>query len=240
MNWPRAQLWSHTDTITADTDKKLLLGALHLMGSWVALEWELLQGGSLWWQDWSWLWQRLCERLTLVDLQMQRESLSRRSYCSAVFVSLIAQLFENRCVLGVQAGNWSAEELFLLCSRKTGISGDFPKWCRWLWCRGTVNRLRESSISLKRQTWKCSIFALDVSVHFVCLFFFFLAQGQAEVCDRGVLPLSFLSPGFPSYLSIQLREAWHSYSCSTCSFESQQGKCGILGCPACSVIGNKR
>lgn len=34
---------------------------------------------------------------------MQRESLSRRSCCSAAFVSLIAQLSENRCVLGAQA-----------------------------------------------------------------------------------------------------------------------------------------
>lgn len=125
MNWPRAQLWSHTDTITADTDKKLLLGALHLMGSWVALEWKLLQGGSLWWQDWRWLWQGLCERLTLGDLQMQREHLSRRSCCSAVFVSLIAQLSENRCVLGVQAGTLECRGTLLTVQQKNRNLGKF-------------------------------------------------------------------------------------------------------------------
>lgn len=210
MTWPRAQLWSHTDTITADTDKKLLLGILHLMGSWVALEWKLLQGGSLWWQDWSWLWQGPCERLTLVDLQMQRESLSRRSCCSAVFISLIAQLSENRRVLGVQGGIQGHREILLSVQQQNRNLGRFFQQCGWLECRGTVNRLPESSISLKSPAWKWSIFALDVSMHFVCLVVF-LAQGQAEICDHGVLALSLLPAGFPSYLLVQLREIWHSY-----------------------------
>lgn len=34
----------------------------------------------------------------------------------------------------------------------------------------------------------------------------FLAQGQAEIHDHGVLPLSLLSSGFPSSLPEQLRE----------------------------------
>lgn len=60
---------------------------------------------------------------------MQRESLSRRSCCSAVFLSLIAQLSENRCVLGVQAG--IPEHRGTQCAAEEQTFGDvFPKQCR--------------------------------------------------------------------------------------------------------------
>lgn len=56
---------------------------------------------------------------------MQRESLSRRSRCSAVFVSLIAQLSENRCVLGVQASVLECRGTLLTVQQKNRNLGRF-------------------------------------------------------------------------------------------------------------------
>lgn len=56
---------------------------------------------------------------------MERESLSRRSCCSAVFVSLMAQLSENRCVLGVQAGILECRGTLLTVQQKNTNSGRF-------------------------------------------------------------------------------------------------------------------
>lgn len=58
---------------------------------------------------------------------MQRESLSRRSCCSAVCVSLIAQLFGNRCVLGAQAGTLGHRGTCLTVQQKTGRLGRFSR-----------------------------------------------------------------------------------------------------------------
>lgn len=176
------------------------------MGSWVALEWKLLRGGRLWWQDWSWLWQGLCERLTPGDLQMQRESLSRRSCCSAVCVSLIAQLFGNRCVLGAQTGTVGHRGACLTVQQKTRRLGRFSQSCRGalgaeVLCKDCLN----PQLLWKAQHGSAMFFTLDVSVHFMCLVVF-LAQGQAEIHDHGVLPLSLLSSGFPSALPKQLRK----------------------------------
>lgn len=56
---------------------------------------------------------------------MQRAPLSRRSCCSAVFVSLIAQLSENRCVLGVQAGILERRGTLLTVQQKNRNFGKF-------------------------------------------------------------------------------------------------------------------
>lgn len=166
MDWPRVQLWSHTDTITADTDEKLLLGALRLMGSWVALEWKLLRGGRLWWQDWSWFWQGLCERLTLAELQMQGEWLSRRSCCSAVFVPLIAQLSGSSCVLGVLAGTLGCRGTLLTGQQKHSNLGRFFLRLRCCECTARILNVFE-----KPDTKVLFFFAL-VSMCFGCSVFF--------------------------------------------------------------------
>lgn len=61
---------------------------------------------------------------------MQRESLSRRSCCSAVCVSLIAQLFGNRCVLGAQTGTVGHRGACLTVQQKTRRLGRFSQSCR--------------------------------------------------------------------------------------------------------------
>lgn len=157
------------------------------------------------------LWEADTRRSTNTERVLEQKVLLLRCLC-VVDSSIV---WEQMCPWSAGWDTGAQRNLSYCAAENQEVGEVFPKWCRCLRCTDCLNPL----LPWKAQPGSAKFFALDVSVLFVCLVVF-LARGQAEIHDHGVLPLSFLSSGFPSSLPEQLKEAWNSSSVQTTFWDS--------------------